>query len=85
MNYSILYERPLFVPNISATFLSLQMAYLYSLFKNQVDEFCEFSEMENCINELTKYGLKKLREMPENKLDEMDPYQRGASAISKCC
>lgn len=61
----------------------LQMAYLYSMFKNQVEEYCEFSEMENCVEELTRYGLKRLRELPENHLDEMDPYQRGASSISE--
>lgn len=59
------------------------MGYLYSMFKNQVDEFCEFSEMDNCKDELTRYGLKRLREMDENSLDEMDPYQRGANSISK--
>lgn len=53
------------------------------MFKNQVDEFCEFSEMDNCKDELTRYGLKRLREMDENSLDEMDPYQRGANSISK--
>lgn len=61
----------------------LQMAYLYSMFKNQVEEYCEFSEMENCVDELTRFGLKRLRELSENHLDEMDPYQRGASSISE--
>lgn len=53
------------------------------MFKNQVEEYCEFSEMENCVDELTRYGLKKLRVMSETQLDEMDPYQRGASSISE--
>lgn len=59
------------------------MGYLFSVFKNQVEEYCEFSEIENCKDDLMKYGLKRLKEMPENHLDEMDPYQRGASSISK--
>lgn len=59
------------------------MGYLFSVFKNQVEEYCEFSEIENCNDELMKYGLKRLKDMPENHLDEMDPYQRGASSISK--
>lgn len=63
--------------------LRLQTAYLYSMFKNQVEEYCDFSEMENCVDELTRYGLKRLREISENHLDEMDPYQRGASSISE--
>lgn len=59
------------------------MAYLYSMFKNQVEEYCEFSELENCVDELTRHGLKRLRELSENNLDEMDPYQRGASSMSE--
>lgn len=62
---------------------NLQMAYLYSMFKNQVEEYCEFSEMDNCVDELTRFGLKRLREMSEIHLDEMDPYQRGASSMSE--
>lgn len=53
------------------------------MFKNQVEEYCEFSEMENCVDELTRFGLKRLREMSESQLDEMDPYQRGASSLSE--
>ncbi|RZC39784.1 rhythmically expressed gene 5 protein [Asbolus verrucosus] len=64
-------------------FLSKQekMSYLYSMFANQVDEFCEKSSMDNCNKELLKYGLGKLKDMPEDHLDVMDPYQRGASNI----
>lgn len=58
-----------------------KMSYLYSMFANQVEEFCEFSEMNNCNNELLNYGLKKLKIMPNDHLDNMDPYQRGANNI----
>jgi hypothetical protein len=57
------------------------MSYLYSMFANQVDEFCEKSTMVNCNKELLKYGLGKLKDMPEDHLDVMDPYQRGANDI----
>lgn len=58
-----------------------KMSYLYSMFANQVEEFCEFSEMNNCNNELLNYGLKQLKVMPNDHLDSMDPYQRGANNI----
>lgn len=58
-----------------------KMSYLYSMFANQVDEFCNSANMKNCNQELLKYGLKKLKLMPEDHLDSMDPYQRGASNI----
>lgn len=59
------------------------MSFLYSMFANQVEEYCEFSEMANCNQELLKYGLKKLKDIPEEDLDTLDPYQRGANSISK--
>ncbi|XP_045465853.1 rhythmically expressed gene 5 protein [Harmonia axyridis] len=58
-----------------------KMSYLYSMFANQVEEFCESSNMKNCNHELLKYGLDKLKDMSEDHLDTMDPYQRGASNI----
>lgn len=59
------------------------MSYLYSMFANQVEQFCGKSTMVNCNKELLKYGLGKLKDMPEDHLDTMDPYQRGANDISK--
>lgn len=53
------------------------------MFANQVEEFCEFADGKNCNQDLLKYGLKKLKAMPEDHLDSMDPYQRGANTISK--
>ncbi|KAK9874184.1 hypothetical protein WA026_002537 [Henosepilachna vigintioctopunctata] len=58
-----------------------KMSYLYSMFANQVDDFCEKANMKNCNHELLKYGLDKLKDMPEDHLDTMDPYQRGAHDI----
>lgn len=59
------------------------MAYLYAQFINQVEDFCSYSQMSNCRKELTKHGLAKLHSMPEDHLDLMDPFQRGAHNISK--
>lgn len=53
------------------------------MFKSQVDKYCSGSDMQNCNQELMRYGLKKLKGMSEDHLDLMDPYQRGASNISK--
>ncbi|KYB27120.1 rhythmically expressed gene 5 protein [Tribolium castaneum] len=58
-----------------------KMSYLYSMFANQVEQFCGKSTMANCNKELLKYGLGKLKDMPEDHLDVMDPYQRGANDI----
>jgi len=58
-----------------------KMSYLYSMFANQVEEFCDTVDMNNCNQELLKYGLNKLKEMPEDHLDTMDPYQRGANTL----
>ncbi|XP_044742832.1 rhythmically expressed gene 5 protein [Chrysoperla carnea] len=58
-----------------------KMAYLYAQFINQVEDFCSYSQMSNCRKELTKHGLAKLHSMPEDHLDLMDPFQRGAHNI----
>lgn len=39
--------------------------------------------MKNCNVELLKYGLNKLKNMPEEYLDAMDPYQRSSNKISE--
>lgn len=39
--------------------------------------------MKNCNVELLKYGLNKLKHLPEEYLDAMDPYQRSSNKISK--
>ncbi|CAH0548719.1 unnamed protein product [Brassicogethes aeneus] len=58
-----------------------KMSYIYSMFANQVEDFCDTITMENCNKELLKYGLDKLKVMSEDHLDGMDPYQRNANAI----
>ncbi|KAL3270986.1 hypothetical protein HHI36_021489 [Cryptolaemus montrouzieri] len=58
-----------------------KMSYLYSMFANQVEDFCETANMKDCNRELLKYGLDKLKDMSEDHLDTMDPYQRGANTI----
>jgi hypothetical protein len=39
----------------------------------------------DCNKVLLVYGLTNLAKMQEDSLDKMDPYQRGATDISKCC
>lgn len=58
-----------------------KMSYLYSMFANQVEDFCDQTTMKNCNQELLKHGLGKLKVMPEDHLDTMDPYQRGAHTL----
>ncbi|KAJ8916498.1 hypothetical protein NQ315_000140, partial [Exocentrus adspersus] len=66
-------------------FLSKQekTSFLYSLFANQVDSFCDTATatVKNCNQELLKYGLTTLKNMPEDVLDATDPYQRNANTI----
>ncbi|ENN73268.1 hypothetical protein D910_02827, partial [Dendroctonus ponderosae] len=56
-------------------------SYIYSLFANQVDKFCEGSSIPLCSRQLLKYGLGTLKNIEEEDLDAMDPYQRGANNI----
>ncbi|KAG5868192.1 hypothetical protein JTB14_030265 [Gonioctena quinquepunctata] len=58
-----------------------KMSYLYSMFANQVENFCDSSSMKNCNQELLKFGLDKLKNLPEEYMDAMDPYQRGSNII----
>lgn len=53
------------------------------MFSNQVESFCSTNYLNDCHKELLKYGLNKLKVMPEDHLDSMDPYQRNAHDISK--
>lgn len=61
------------------------MSHLYSTFAKQVQSYCKTSSDNavHCKRELLMYGLGKLQDMSESHLDSMDPYQRGASDISK--
>lgn len=53
------------------------------MFASQIESLCESSTLKNCNVELLKYGLNKLKHLPEEYLDAMDPYQRDANTISK--
>lgn len=56
-------------------------SYIYSMFANQVERFCEGSSLPYCNRQLLKYGLGTLKTLDEEQLDAMDPYQRGANNI----
>ncbi|XP_066144592.1 rhythmically expressed gene 5 protein [Euwallacea fornicatus] len=56
-------------------------SYIYSLFANQVDKFCDGSNVPFCSRQLLKFGLGTLKNMDEDRLDAMDPYQREANSI----
>lgn len=53
------------------------------MFASQVESYCESSVAKNCNVELLKFGLDKLKHLPEEYLDAMDPYQRDANKISE--
>ncbi|KAL1502852.1 hypothetical protein ABEB36_007933 [Hypothenemus hampei] len=56
-------------------------SFIYSLFANQVEKFCEDSIVPLCNRKLLKYGLGTLKNMNDDQLDSMDPYQRDANTI----
>ncbi|CAG9772751.1 unnamed protein product [Ceutorhynchus assimilis] len=56
-------------------------SYIYSLFANQVEKFCDGSAVPFCNRQLLKYGLGTLKDMGDDDLDAMDPYQRDANNI----
>ncbi|KRT81942.1 hypothetical protein AMK59_5253 [Oryctes borbonicus] len=55
-----------------------KIMYLYNMFQSQVQDFCETN---SCRQQLKSYGWNKLKEMPEDHLDKMDPFQRGSNDI----
>lgn len=59
------------------------MTYLYTTFASQVEDVCKGPKSHDCTQDLLKYGLKNLHQMPEDHLDVMDPYQRDANDLSK--
>lgn len=59
------------------------MSHLYRVFSQEVAQYCADSSMPDCNKNLLVTGLKNLANLHEDKLDEMDPYQRGAKDISK--
>lgn len=64
------------------------MSHLYTMFAKQVSSYCKNSQdmpTNMCKRNLLMYGINKLQDMNESHLDSMDPYQRGATDISKYC
>lgn len=57
------------------------------MFAKQVSSYCKTNGERQpalCKRELLMHGLGKLQSMDEISIDSMDPYQRGATDISKC-
>lgn len=59
------------------------MSHLYRIFSQEVAQYCAESSKPDCNKNLLVTGLKNLAHIDDDKLDEMDPYQRGAKDISK--
>ncbi|XP_054275598.1 rhythmically expressed gene 5 protein [Macrosteles quadrilineatus] len=58
-----------------------KMSHLFNMFSKQVADHCDTSTMPDCNKVLMMYGLSNLAKMEDEKLDAMDPYQRGAMDI----
>ncbi|XP_034952298.1 rhythmically expressed gene 5 protein [Chelonus insularis] len=56
-----------------------KVSHLYRLFSKEVASYCLDSSMPDCNKNLLVSGLRHLSNMDENKLDELDPYQRNAN------
>ncbi|KAJ8679688.1 hypothetical protein QAD02_015475 [Eretmocerus hayati] len=57
------------------------MSQLYRIFSQEVGQFCADSSKPDCSKNLLITGLKNLANVDDDKLDEMDPYQRNAKDI----
>lgn len=56
------------------------------MFAKQVKEYCKdkgSSNFSQCKHNMMIHGMKKMNEMEESHLDQMDPFQRNASTIRK--
>lgn len=58
------------------------------MFAKQVNAYCKTNTAEHlmkpqCKRDLLMHGLGNLNKMDDTQLDSMDPYQRGATDISK--
>ncbi|XP_022195950.1 rhythmically expressed gene 5 protein [Nilaparvata lugens] len=58
-----------------------KMSHLFNMFVKQVASHCDTSTMPDCQKVLLVYGLTNLAKMEDDSLDQMDPYQRGATDI----
>ncbi|OXU19954.1 hypothetical protein TSAR_006562 [Trichomalopsis sarcophagae] len=56
-------------------------SHLYRIFSQEVAQYCSESSKPDCNKNLLVTGLKNLAHIDDDKLDEMDPYQRGAKDI----
>lgn len=79
----------LLMPNVDGSaipmweFLSRgeKMNHLFNMFVKQVSDHCGKSSTPDCTKTMLVYGLTNLAKMDDQNLDQMDPYQRGASQI----
>nr|XP_022899725.1 rhythmically expressed gene 5 protein [Onthophagus taurus] len=55
-----------------------KVMYLFNMFQIQVQSYCK---TDVCKQDLKNFGWKKLKEMSEDGLDEMDPFQRNSNDI----
>lgn len=56
------------------------------MFAKQVQQYCKSRiniNVPDCKRDLLMHGLTKLNSMDDMYIDSMDPYQRGASNLSK--
>lgn len=92
MNYSQFVLLPILMfllPNVDCSaipmweFLSRgeKMNHLFNMFVKQVADHCGKSTTPECTKTMLVYGLTNLAKMDDQNLDQMDPYQRGASQI----
>uniref|UniRef100_A0A8D8PR05 Rhythmically expressed gene 5 protein n=1 Tax=Cacopsylla melanoneura TaxID=428564 RepID=A0A8D8PR05_9HEMI len=58
-----------------------KMNHLFNMFVKQVADHCGKSSTPDCTKTMLVYGLTNLGKMDDQNLDQMDPYQRGASHI----
>ncbi|KAL7287051.1 hypothetical protein TKK_0018676 [Trichogramma kaykai] len=58
-----------------------KMNHLYRVFSQEVVRFCDESFKPDCSKSLLLTGLRNLANLEDDRLDEMDPFQRGAKKI----
>ncbi|XP_026473849.1 rhythmically expressed gene 5 protein isoform X2 [Ctenocephalides felis] len=56
------------------------MSHLYAIFTKQVDEYC-INLDSLCRKNMLSHGLNVLHSLNDDILDDLDPYQRGASEL----
>lgn len=61
----------------------LQTSFLYSVFAGDAEKLCTSIHTSDCLKGTLKYGLDKLKELSDEDLDDLDPYQRDGNNLSK--